>query len=354
MKYLCSFLIPFSTVIGLWFGGPWAWMTVGLVFLGVPLLDMLLGRDNSNMDQEQERYWRESFPHNAILYAYLPIQVGLIFLLGWMWNETSASPLVRLGWVLSVALCTGGLGITVAHELVHRHSIVERWVGRLLLLTVMYMHFAIEHVRGHHAKVATSDDPATAQQGSNVYRFMLTTIPAQLKSAWQLESSRLHKHKWPVWSWRNEMLLFATLQLAWLALLVVLFGLSFIPIYLLVALMSIALLEMINYIEHYGLERVKLSGGRYEPVKEHHSWNSDHLASRALLFELTRHSDHHLSATRPYQTLRSSAGAPELPSGYPGMLLLTLVPPIWYAVMDRRVEQARQSLASGYSTAKHG
>lgn len=343
MKYLGSFLIPLTAAVGLWYGGICAWVTVLIVFLGIPLLDGLFGRDRSNMDPAREKDLSKSALHNLMLYAHLPIQIGLICLLGWVWNKPDVPLIVRVGWILSVALSTGGIGITVAHELIHRRTAAERWIGRLLLLTVMYMHFAIEHVRGHHAKVGTSDDPATARQGMNVYHFMWLTIPAQLLSAWRLESARLQKHQCRVWNWRNEMLLFALLQICWLVILGVAFGLNFIPVYLAVALVSVALLEMINYVEHYGLERIQLASGRYEAVKEHHSWNSDHRISRALLFELTRHSDHHLVATRPYQVLRSFEKAPELPSGYPGMLLLTLVPPLWFSVMDPKVEQARRS-----------
>jgi alkane 1-monooxygenase len=353
MKYLCSFIVPITATIGLWCGGPWAWLTVVLVFLGVPLLDALVGRDRSNLEKGQDARQMRSVPHSLILYAYLPIQIGLILLLGWIWKNSTEPWWSRIGWILSVALCTGGMGITVAHELIHRRSKTEGWIGRLLLMTVLYMHFAIEHVRGHHARVGTGEDPATARQGINVYRFIIATIPAQWRSAWQLECARLRKHQWRVWGWRNEMLWFAAIQLGWLGLLVGFFGLAFIPIYLAIVFLSVVLLEMINYVEHYGLERFQISSGRYEAVKEHHSWNSDHLVSRALLFELTRHSDHHLIATRPYQTLRSIAGAPDLPSGYPGMLLLTLVPPLWFAIMDPKVELARRAYCGRSQSVKN-
>jgi alkane 1-monooxygenase len=343
MKYLFSFLIPASVVAGLWYGGLWAWLTVVIVFIGVPLLDRLLGRDPTNLDPATEKRAADSAPYSFILYSYLPIQIGLLFLLGQVWNNSDAAIWVRVGWVLSVALCTGGMGITVAHELIHRRSLFERWIGRLLLMTVLYMHFAIEHVRGHHARVGTIEDPATARQGIDVYRFIATTIPGQWISAWNLEAARLRKHQRSLWSWRNEMLLFVAMQSLWLSLIVWFFGVMFLPIYLIVAGISFLLLEMINYVEHYGLERNQLPNGRYEAVRDHHSWNSDHRVSRALLFELTRHSDHHLVATRPYQILRSPESRTELPSGYPGMILLALVPPVWFAVMDPRVERAKRA-----------
>lgn len=350
MKYLFSFLIPSTVAAGLYFGGPWAWMTVAVVFIGVPLLDRILGRDRTNLGTLEEKKASESAPYSWILYAYLPIQIGLLFLLGWTWNHSNEPLWVRAGWILSVALCTGGMGITVAHELIHRRSLAERWIGRLLLMTVLYMHFAIEHVRGHHAKVGTLEDPATARKGIDVYRFILYTIPGQLRSAWNLEVARLRKHQWSIWSWRNEMLIFAVMQLLWLSAIGFYFGPAFLPIYVSVAVISFLLLEMINYVEHYGLERTQLPNGRYEAVRDHHSWNSDHRMSRALLFELTRHSDHHLVATRPYQILRSPEAHTDLPSGYPGMILLALVPPLWFAIMDPRVEQAKCAQSANASS----
>lgn len=342
MKYLTSYFIPCSAVIGLCAGGGWSWLTPAAVFLGVPLLDWLFGRDDSNLDPQQEEKARQSVLYSAILYSYLPIQVGIICLLGIAWSQEETPVVVRVGWVLSVILCTGGVGITVAHELIHRRSSTERWIGKWILMTVLYMHFAIEHVRGHHALVGTSDDPATARKGMNVYRFIVTTVPAQWISAWKLETLKLHKHRRGAFHYRNEMLLYLAIELGWIVFIGILFGIEFIPVLLLVAVLSFCLLEMINYIEHYGLERGKLSSGRYEPVNDHHSWNSNHRLSRMLLFELTRHTDHHLVASRPYQLLRNTDAGPQLPSGYPGMVLLTLVPPLWFAVMNPRVQRAQQ------------
>jgi len=337
-NYLASFSIPLCAALGLLWGGVWSWLTVAIVFLGVPTMDAFLGCDTENSDASDSDHRRSSSRvYSWILYAHLPAQLGLILLCGWVWSRQAAPWWVQVGWVLSVALSTGGIGITVAHELIHRRSKTERWIGRLILMTVLYMHFAIEHVRGHHKNVGTKEDAATASQGTSVYAFILYTIPAQWVSAWKLELQRLRKLEIPTWSWRNEMMLFLAIQSIWLIALVSLFGWGFVGIYLVIAVLSFGLLEVVNYIEHYGLERHTLPNGRLETVQDHHSWNSNHRVSRMLLFELSRHSDHHMSADRHYQTLRSKEQSPQLPSGYPGMVLLALCPPVWFWMMNPRI-----------------
>lgn len=334
MPYLWSFSIPASAALGLWFGGPFAWLTPVIVFVLVPALDAWIGRDDRNLNPAAESRAKSRLLYSRILYAYLPISVALMLAMLHRLTSADASWAVQAGWILSVALSTGGIGITVAHELVHRRSEMEQWIGKGILMTVLYMHFAIEHVRGHHALVATHEDPATARKGESVYGFLFPSIFGQWISAWRLEARRLAKVSRSVWSLDNDMIRFTGLQLAWVVALGWMFGIMALPAYLLTAFLSFSLLEVVNYIEHYGLERRRDETGRYERVGEHHSWNSDHVVSRALLFELTRHADHHAQASRPYPILRSLENGPQLPTGYPGMILLALLPPIWFRVMD--------------------
>jgi alkane 1-monooxygenase len=345
-QYLASFLIPILAAIGLAFGGPWAWITVAGVFIAIPALDAILGVQDENLDEEASKAARAKPFYSLILYLHLPVQILLILYLGFVWSQSNETWWVRVGWILSVMLSTGGIGITVAHELIHRKTAWERWIGKLLLMSVLYMHFAIEHVRGHHAQVATDNDPASAPKGMDVYRFILRTIPLQWFSAWKLEAKRLNKHGLGIWSYRNEMIWFLLIQAAWLCLLAYLFGPGFLPVYLAVACLSFLLLEIINYVEHYGLRRQKAPHGRWESVSESHSWNSNHRISRMMLFELSRHSDHHMSAEKPYQVLCTESASPQMPNGYPGMVLLALIPPLWFAVMDRRLPQATNTVGS--------
>jgi alkane 1-monooxygenase len=342
-NYLFSFLIPALAALGLNRGGPWAWLTVAGVLIVIPALDALVGVDGLNWDGQDVARARANRLYSLILYAHLPVQFLLIFYLGYVWTRSPEPWWVRLGWILSVMLSTGGIGVTVAHELVHRRTSWERWIGKGILMSVLYMHFAIVHVRGHHAQVATDDDPASAPQGMNVYRFMLGTVPAQWLSAWDLETRRLRKSGRSAWSLRNEMLRFLLIQVAWICAIVVLFGVSFLPVYLAVAGLSFLLLEIVNYIEHYGLRRERSHRGRWEAVSEAHSWNSNHRLSRMMLFELSRHSDHHMAAEKPYQVLCTEPASPQMPNGYPGMILLALVPPLWFSIMDRRLPQPTNS-----------
>ena len=342
--YCCSFILPAMAAVGLLAGGLWAWLTPAFVFLMIPIVDALLGCDESSSSKIS--HFADSGVgaklYTSILLVQVVLQIALLLLLGHVWNQVETPWLIRIGWMLSVALSVGGVGITVAHELIHRQDFMQRMFGKSMLMGVLYMHFSIEHVRGHHARVATDHDPASAPLGMSVYRFLATTIPAQWFSAWELESKRLEKHQLWTWSIQNEMLWFIVIELLWLLGLLWAFGLSFLPIYLVVAVVSCGLLEIVNYIEHYGLRReINETNGRHEAVGPEHSWNSNHRLSRALLFELSRHSDHHMHAIKPYQRLENETSSPQLPNGYPGMVLLTLLPPIWFRVMDCRISKSQ-------------
>lgn len=214
-------------------------------------------------------------------------------------------------------------------------------MSKLLLLTTLYMHFFIEHNRGHHKHVSTDEDPASSRYGEMVYSFYFRTIWGSWLSAWRLERKRLEQKKRVFWSFQNEMLVFQLIQGTLILLIFFTFGLTALVYFLAAALMGILLLETVNYIEHYGLRRQKI-GERYERTRPIHSWNSNHPLGRILLLELTRHSDHHYMASRKYQVLRHFDESPQMPTGYPGMMLLALVPPVWFFVMHREMERLNQ------------
>ena len=331
-----AYLVPATAALGLLWGGPWAWLTVLFVYGIVPVADALLGEDARNLDDAAQQRAAASRAASFPLYLALPVQVGLFGLLAAAW-QGEAAWWVRVGWIASTAITCGGLGIVIGHELVHRRDRREYWLGKLLLGTVLNMHFAIEHVRGHHPRVGTDEDPASARRGQGVYGFIPASVLRQFASAWRLEAERLARAGQGPWTLDNEMLVGLALQAAWLAAAALLFGLQVMAVFVVVAALAVALLEVVNYIEHYGLRRGHDAAGRPEPVRAHHSWNSDHRVGRALLFELPRHTDHHMNGGRPYQTLRSVPGAPQLPAGYPAMVMLALLPPLWFRVMDPRV-----------------
>ncbi len=338
-RYLIAYSIPMLVFWSLFTGGFYTWLPVFYVFIVIPIADMIVGRDASNLSLEAEAIAKSSKIYTFILWMFVPIQFGLVFWLGYQYQFEALSGWALVGGVFSVALSNGGIGITIAHELVHRSDVKEQWLGKILLMSVLYMHFAIEHVRGHHATVATEEDPASARKGQSFYAFLIPSIVGQYISAWKLESIRLKKRKQHVVSIHNEMIQFSVLQVVFCGLIFVLFGATFLGVFLITSFLSFSLLEAVNYLEHYGLER-KINNGRYEKVTHHHSWNSDHVLSRMFLFELTRHSDHHAVASRKYQVLRTHDDAPQLPTGYPGMILLALVPPLWFRVMDPLIDKA--------------
>ena len=329
-RYFLAYLIPATAALGMLLGGSWSWVTPVVTFAAIPAVDWWLGADPRPIATPP------TVRANLPLYLALPVQYGLIVLLATRLADT-VEPVEYVGWIVSTGLASASLGIVVAHELVHRRNRIEYWCGKLLLLPVLYMHFAIEHVRGHHERVATSADPASAAGGVSLYRFLPRSVTGQLRSAWRLEAARLKRKDRPTLCRDNEMLGICAIQIIWMTGWAV-FDLRVALALILTAAIAVSLLEIINYVEHYGLRRSTDANGRPEPVRAQHSWNSDHRASRAMLFELPRHTDHHMSGARPYSTLQSVPHAPHLPAGYPAMVLLALVPPLWFKVMDPRVQ----------------
>jgi alkane 1-monooxygenase len=320
-----------ATGLGIfWFYGPM------LVFLIFPPLDLLLGMDARNPPDsvikwlEQDRYYR------WCTYLYLPIQyAGLVFAC-WLWSHGHLSTVDSVGLALTVAMVSG-IAINTAHELGHKRASIERWLSRVALAQSGYGHFFIEHNRGHHVRVATPEDPASARLGESFYAFLPRTVLGSLRSAWELERVRLRRLGRSAWSPRNDILGAWAMTAVLYAALVAGFGLVVLPYLLIQAVLGFSLLEVVNYLEHYGLLRQKADDGRYERTRPEHSWNSNSAASNVLLYHLQRHSDHHANPIRRYQALRHVDEAPQLPTGYAGMIVLAVLPPIWRRVMDHRV-----------------
>lgn len=346
-RYIPSYTVPLSAFFGIYLGGIWTFLTPLYIFLLLPFAEWIAGENKNNISPEKEAQLKNSLSYSFLLWSHVPLQYALTgyFLWSFTFGNLAGWPLA--GAILSVGISNGGVGITVAHELIHRSNKMEQWLGRAMLLTTLYMHFAIEHVYGHHKHVATPEDPATARKGESFYSFWLRTVPGQYWSAWQIEKRRLQKYGRNFISIHNEMFLFLLLQAAFLAVIAWVFQpLAVIP-FLLSCVVAFTLLEAVNYLEHYGLERISKQGDRYEKVDHHHSWNSDYVISRMYLFELSRHSDHHAVASRKYQVLRSFDESPQLPMGYPGMIVIALIPPLWFRVMDPLVEEAREQHSVG-------
>ncbi len=326
------------------FGPAWAFAGIVYTYVVIPLLDKLSGNDHANLslDAYQDALGNRYF--DALVYSFVYLHYVLI---GWGCYVLITGPMTvwqQVGLMYSIGI-VGGSIINVAHELGHRSSKIAQFHSRAALLSVSYMHFTIEHNRGHHVNVATPADPATSKQNQTLYAFWAQTLVGSYHSAWRIEKRLLEKAGQPVWSRHNEMLWFAVLPMVFVTLLTAGFSVWagyvtwIVPVFFcLQSLIAILLLESVNYIEHYGIVRREISPGKYERVNPLHSWNGSQLISNLVLFQLQRHSDHHAYASRPYQVLRHFDEAPQLPFGYSAMILISYVPPLWFALMNPRLE----------------
>ncbi len=318
---------------------------VSLLFLFViAVIDAIIGERPSAARPHAWPAARHAW-FSGLLYAYAVLHVALIaWGLSLMAAEPSLDEALWLG--VSIGFVTGSFGITIAHELGHRAARFDRRLSELLLLSVCYGHFFVEHNRGHHARVGTREDPATARLGESFYRFFPRTVCGSFTHAWRLEALRLAvksksgksgKSGKSAWTLSNRIVIYIAVELALCALAFAAAGAAGLVFFLFQSFVAFTLLELVNYVEHYGLARQPDAQGRPEPVAPHHSWNSDTWFGNALLINLQRHSDHHANSDRPYESLRSIDSAPQLPTGYAGMILMALLPPLWFGVMDRRV-----------------
>ncbi len=349
-KYLLAYLIPLAVLGGIYYGGIWSPGSVYVGFILIPLLELILPKSDQNLSPAEESSKDTSFFFDLLLYLNVPIVYGLL----WYFFSSAVvedwSTLETIGLLLNMGLLLGTLGINVAHELGHRPQWYNQLASHALLLPNLYLHFNIEHNRGHHKNVATDEDPASARQGEMFYTFWFRSVVGCYRNAWTLEAKRLQHNGQSPWSWQNQMIRFQLSQVLYLAIIGFFFGPQVLLYAVLIAIGGFSLLEAVNYIEHYGLRRKKLANGRYEKVSPRHSWNSDHEMGRIFLYELTRHADHHFKATRKYQVLRHLDESPQLPLGYPGSMLLALIPPLWFRHMDREVERWQQGQKTALET----
>ena len=296
----------------------------------IPLVELVLPPLSSHSGT------KHSLCYDLVIYSLvLAYGAALIYFMSTIGYEKD--PVSLVGKTLSMGLLHGIFGINMAHELGHRRSKFNQFLAQLLLWSSQYTHFFVEHNRGHHKRVATPDDPATARKGENLYFFWMRSVRDSYWSAWDLENESLRRKKIGIFTWKNDMVKYSIFQLVLVMSVGVFFGIKVLVVYLLACVFGILLLESINYVEHYGLVRKKISKSSYERVQPSHSWNSDHVLGRYLLFELTRHSHHHENSLTPYSELQSKDNGYQLPTGYPGMMLLGLIPSLFFKVMDKRL-----------------
>jgi alkane 1-monooxygenase len=332
-------LSPFGLLaLSYMLGDGWTFLPFLVIFGGIGAADLVLGPGGDAVPADTPARWYALVP-----ILWVPLQLAVI---GWtIWMAThGATPLEIAGMTLSTGLI-GGIGIVIAHELTHRLNTGERLAADALMVSVTYHHFCIEHVHGHHRTVGTPDDPATARFGQSYWAFLPQTLYGSLVSAWRLEAARLKRRNRPVFHWRNRVLMgFVATGVLYLGI-----GLGFgwLGVVVLAGIGTVAILELevINYIEHYGLTRKRLNNDRYERIQPHHSWDDNHRLTRWFLANLPRHADHHMRPGVRYHELRAMKEAAQLPFGYATMFLIALFPPLWFRMMNPRVEVWRAAHA---------
>jgi len=337
LKYLFAYTVPLAALVSVLSNGIFTFTAPLYTFLLIPLLELLLKDMEGISNSPAESSSIKNGFFDLLLYLNIPFVFGV---LGYGLFVLCTSTLLLheyIGITLSLGILLATNAINVAHELGHRTSLFERTLSKLLLLPCLYMHFYLEHNFGHHKNVATPLDPATAKLNQYLYHFWLTSVTQQYFNAWRIQTVLLKQHNKGFFSIKNDMLWYILFQSLYLSFIVVLLGWNALFFAVCIGLMSFLFLETINYIEHYGLQRKQLASGRYERVQTHHSWNSNHIIGRIVLYELTRHSDHHFKSSKKYQQLTHKPESPQLPFGYPTSILLAMVPPLWFYVMNARV-----------------
>jgi alkane 1-monooxygenase len=326
-----------SLLAFVWSGQWWCLLFAPVfVHLFMPLLDVAFGEDFSNPPESAVAQLDQDVFYRALVWAYVPFQIAGTVFGAWLAATQSLPWYAFAGLVLSVG-AFNGIGIATAHELGHKKETLDRWLAKIALAPTMYGHFYVEHNRGHHKRVATPEDPASARMGESFWAFLPRTVIGSLRSAWELERERLNRQGKSALSIDNDNLQAWTLSLVFYGGLAVWLGWPVLVFLVLQGLYGASMLEVVNYVEHYGLLRQKDTSNRYVRCEPEHSWNSNHIVGNILLYHLQRHSDHHAHPTRRYQALRHFDAAPQLPAGYATMITVAYFSPLWFSLMDHRV-----------------
>ena len=339
LKYLFAYTIPLSAFISFESTGLGTYSSAIYAFIILPFLDLIAGNRTDNLSENEVNTKKSKWIFDVMLYLNLPIVFGLLWLIFTkvQTQEYATYELIGLGLSAGILLATNA--INVAHELGHRTSYFERFMSKFLYMPCLYMHFYIEHNFGHHINIATPNDGATAKYNQTVFSFWITSVSKQYLDAWRCQMKLLKNQKHPFVCMKNDMLWYHLIQPAYLFGVFYFFSFNVMLFAIAIGVVSFLFLESINYIEHYGLVRFKTPSGRYERVQPQHSWNSNFNIGRIVMYELTRHSDHHFKSSKKYQLLNSFDQSPTLPLGYPASILLSFIPPLWFKIMNPLVPE---------------
>ncbi|MEP6747935.1 MAG: alkane 1-monooxygenase [Bacteroidota bacterium] len=333
-NYLSLLLLPLLVITGYTMAGLWNLLTPAFCFVIHPLISSIKKRNLTEI-QPMEDITKNHKHFRFVILSFVPV---LVFLFIW-----SLTRLSHIGFyescVLAMATGTvnGVIGFTLAHEFIHRHTMPEKISGFLLLLVNNYLHYDVEHTGGHHVYACTPKDPHTARWGESFYIFLPRAIAGTYINAWEIQLTYLKRKGYAFFSLRNKMLVYTGAQLLLYGVLVIFLGTKGIIFFFVQSSTAIFLLHMINYLQHYGLARKEITGGKFEKIAEHHSWNSGYAQQAFNLFQLENHADHHMHPSHPYEELKHHHESPQLPGGYTTMICLALIPPLWFRMIHKRI-----------------
>ena len=349
LRFLLALILPALSAFGLIVAPQNAFASTLIVWFSFAILETVLPKTSPDpvTDADAKGYF------SWVLRLYVVLQMGLIAL--GAYAAAQSEWLVVLGVAFAVGYITGAQGITFAHELGHSKEKIDRFGGWALMTSVCYGHFMVEHYRGHHPRAATFDDPATSRYGESFYRFYPRTLIGGLASGWRLEAQRLKQMKR---TWTRSPLLWSAMASVALIILPILMligplagvltassAIKIVAFFVVQSIVAFTMLELVNYIEHYGLQR-NIDGSKRESFGKMHAWNADHVITNSLLANLQRHSDHHMHAWKPYATLQDTPEGPRLPTGYAGSIILAAIPPLWFKLMHPRLEALKLNSSS--------
>ena len=334
VNYLILLFIPALVVAGYLLDSWWNFLVPLCCFVVYPLSNFFLSPALKNNTERDSHYSSSAYKYVAI--SFVPVLIALTAWSVYVAGAATISTVSFIGLALSVGIVNGVLGFTLAHEFIHRFTKLEQVAGYLLLLQNNYMHYGIEHVWGHHVYACTPEDPHTARIGEPLYFYLFRAVKGTYKNAWKIDAKKSARASYKFSFRRSSMLLFFFLQVGLMLIVFYALGPASLLFFLLQNIVAIALLHIINYLQHYGLMR-KMNAGGYERLSAHHAWNTGRYNRLINLFQLESHADHHMHASRSFDKLLQYEESPTHPAGYSFMVLLTLVPPLWFRVMNKRI-----------------
>jgi alkane 1-monooxygenase len=327
MFYARFLALPILVCTGFYLGGWWCFITPAICFFIHPILNLIPFNSAQIVREEAETVFR------TVEFIYVPVLLLLTFYI--TARSASLSNYEFTGMAISVGMVNGILGFTIAHEFIHRHNHQLQVAGYILLMNNLYMHYGIEHIRGHHVYASTPKDPHTARLGESFYSFLPRTMFCTFINAVHIQKKLLKRSNQKWYSVSNRLLLFMLQQIVLLAAIAAVAGVYAVLFFILQAFVAVVLLHAVNYLQHYGLMR-KETNGSVERMADHHAWNSGNRLKNLSLFRIENHAHHHIHPTHPYETLQHT-DSPTHPTGYSGMILLALVPTLWFRIVHKRL-----------------